>query len=280
VGGAGGPAVGVAVLWLDDALTSDGELTIETESGRADELIAAAAATAGAGDQPREWVVVEATDGAVVGDAAYDRALGGLRDAVDDVPGVDGVVTPLDGVPGLASTDGTYALLQVTLSEATDEVAADLVATLADREPVGFRAVAVGDATTSYEFDRLAEETLVRGELLGLSAALVILVVVFGALVAAVVPLVLAVLSVVVAVGLTALVGQVTDLSLFVVNMITMIGLAVGIDYSLFAVQRFREERRAGLDRVDAITVAGSTATRAVVFSGVATVWTGACGLA
>ncbi len=97
---------------------------------------------------------------------------------------------------------------------------------------------------------------------------ILILIVVFGALVAVGVPLVLAITSIIVALGLTAIVGRFTDLSFYVVNMITMIGLAVGIDYTLFIVSRYREERRRGHTKYDAIEIAGGTATKAVVFSG------------
>jgi RND superfamily putative drug exporter len=100
----------------------------------------------------------------------------------------------------------------------------------------------------------------------------VILVLVFGALVAAGIPLLLAVVSIVLAVGLTAVIGQAFALSFFVINMITMIGLAVGIDYTLFIVQRFREERFKGHPVCDAVARAGDSATRAVFFSGLTVV--------
>ena len=74
------------------------------------------------------------------------------------------------------------------------------------------------------------------------------------------------------AVGLAAVVGTFFELSLFVTNIITMIGLAVGIDYSLFVLTRYREERSQGLDKVEAISKAGATASRAVVFSGMTVV--------
>ena len=95
---------------------------------------------------------------------------------------------------------------------------------------------------------------------------------VFGTLVAALLPMTLTVFTIVFALGVTALIGQTFQLSFFVTNMITMIGLAVGIDYSLFIVSRFREERARGLEKLDAIGRAGSTATRAVFFSGVTVV--------
>ncbi len=136
----------------------------------------------------------------------------------------------------------------------------------------GFEVFITGEATASRDFQEQSERDLLRGEAFGIPIALVILVLVFGALAAAVLPVVLAGVSIVVALGATALVGQIFDLSFFVVNMITMMGLAVGIDYSLFIVSRFREERARGRDTIDAIGVAGSTASRAVLFSGLTVV--------
>ena len=66
--------------------------------------------------------------------------------------------------------------------------------------------------------------------------------------------------------------GRFTDLSFYVVNMIIMIGTAVGIDYTLFIVERYREERRHGHPKLDAIEIAGGTASKAVLFSGITVV--------
>jgi RND superfamily putative drug exporter len=116
----------------------------------------------------------------------------------------------------------------------------------------------------------LIGETLGRGTVIGLAIALVVLLIVFGAAVAAGLPIILALLSIIVAVGATALVSNVMGMSQFVIVFITLICLAVGIDYSLFIVQRFREERARGLEKIEAITTAGATASRAVFFSGMA----------
>ena len=115
----------------------------------------------------------------------------------------------------------------------------------------------------------LAAEDLQKGELFfGLPAALIILVLVFGALVGAFVPLVVAIVSIVVALALVALIGQIADQNLFIVNMLTGMGLALGIDYSLFIVSRYREERMRGRDKLEAIAASGATSGRAVFFSG------------
>ena len=82
------------------------------------------------------------------------------------------------------------------------------------------------------------------------------LIVVFASIVAAVVPIVMALFAIAIALGLVALIGQLVEFNLFVTNMVTMIGLAVGIDYSLFIVSRYREERKKGFAKLDAIGAA------------------------
>ncbi len=96
----------------------------------------------------------------------------------------------------------------------------------------------------------------------------IVLVLVFGAVVAGLVPVLLAILSILVGLGLVALLSLEFTLSVFIVNMLTGMGLALGIDYSLFVVSRYREERVLGLAKEDAIARAGATASRAVLFSG------------
>src|SRR6202007_1266345 len=114
-----------------------------------------------------------------------------------------------------------------------------------------------------------SQTDLEKGELeFGLPAALIVLILVFGAVVAGLVPVLMAILSIIVALGFVALISLEFSLSVFIVNMLTGMGLALGIDYSLFVVSRFREERILGLHKEDAIARAGATASRAVLFSG------------
>ena len=138
--------------------------------------------------------------------------------------------------------------------------------------PPGFEVFITGQSTLGAEFTVTAEEDLVRGETFGGLIAIVILTIVFGAVAAMVLPMALAIMAIVIATGMAALVGQVFELNLFVQNIKSMIGLAVGIDYSLFIVSRFREERRRGLEIKEAVAVAGGTASRAVLFSGMTVV--------
>jgi RND superfamily putative drug exporter len=132
-----------------------------------------------------------------------------------------------------------------------------------------FEVGVTGYHTTGYDFGKQSQTDLEKGELaFGLPAALVVLVLVFGALVAGLVPVLMAILSIIVALGLVAVISLGFSLSVFIVNMLTGMGLALGIDYSLFVVSRYREERLHGLAKEDAITHAGATASRAVLFSG------------
>ncbi|HET7354100.1 MAG TPA: MMPL family transporter [Gaiellaceae bacterium] len=139
-------------------------------------------------------------------------------------------------------------------------------------EKVNGGAFAVGITgyhSTGYDFGKQSQTDLEKGELaFGLPAALVVLVLVFGALIAGLVPVLMAILSIVVALGLVALISLGFSLSVFIVNMLTGMGLALGIDYSLFVVSRYREERIHGLAKEEAIAHAGATASRAVLFSG------------
>jgi RND superfamily putative drug exporter len=126
-----------------------------------------------------------------------------------------------------------------------------------------------GYHSTGYDFGKQSQTDLEKGELaFGLPAALVVLVLVFGAVVAGLVPVLMAILSIIVALGLVALISLGFSLSVFIVNMLTGMGLALGIDYSLFVVSRYREERLHGLTKEEAIARSGATASRAVLFSG------------
>ncbi len=267
----------VAASGLGDALTADGDFTNSPESVRGSDLIQERLRN-GEEDPVNETIVVR-SETLTVDDAEFretvEQTAAGLR-AIPDV--VASMVTWYEadaaGSPvadGLVSADRHTLLIPVTLAGDFD-TASENIGTYVDavsaQDGSDIRVLTVGDASVSEEFNVIAEQDLIKGEGLGMLASLVVLVVVFGALVAAGVPLALAIVSIIVAVGLTALLGRVMDLSFFVVNMITMIGMAVGIDYALFIVERYREERRNGRPKQQAIEIAGGTASKAVLFSG------------
>ena len=180
------------------------------------------------------------------------------------------------GAPPLVSDDRTTTLISFVMAGDFDDNSENIpdVVDVVDaaQGQAGFEILITGQATIGLDQRELGQEDLLKGEMFGAPIALIILIVVLGALAAAWIPLVMAVVSIVIASGAAALVGQVFELSFFVENIITMIGLAVGIDYSLFVLSRYREERGRGLEKIDAIAHAGATATRAVVFSGITVV--------
>ena len=153
-----------------------------------------------------------------------------------------------------------------------DESAAENVQeVLEQHEDANFELFLTGEWSVERDFLTLSEEDLQKGELqFGLPVALIVLLLVFGAVVAGLVPLALAIVAILTALGLVALVGTTFELSVFTINMLTGMGLALGIDYALFVVSRFREERSGGRDKLDAIAATGATASRAVLFSGCA----------
>jgi putative drug exporter of the RND superfamily len=133
----------------------------------------------------------------------------------------------------------------------------------------GFSVAMTGEGTLDHDFNDLSQHDLKSGELrIGLPAALIILLLVFGAVVAGLIPLLMALVAIVVALGLCAIIAATFSLSVFVVNMLTGMGLALGIDYSLFVVSRYREERVNGFGEMESVATASATASRAVLFSG------------
>ncbi len=172
----------------------------------------------------------------------------------------------------LVNEDRTVTIMPLAMAgnfdDASDNIGSMLEVVREANADEGFNVFVAGQASASADFRKLAGEGLKRGEIFGAPIAVLILLAALGTLVAALLPVVLAAVSIVVALGASAIMGQFFDLAFLIQNMVTMIGLAVGIDYSLFVLSRYREERRKGLEKVDAIGRASATATRAVVFSG------------
>ena len=130
----------------------------------------------------------------------------------------------------------------------------------------------VGFESINHTFQELAEKDLVTGETIGISVAIIILALVFGSVVSAIIPIILALVAISISLGIISVMGQFVDLNDFVPNIVSMMGLAVGIDYCLFILSRYREERATGLEKIEAIVRTGSSAGRAVMFSGLTVV--------
>ena len=176
-----------------------------------------------------------------------------------------------EGATPLFSADGSAAIIQARVAGDIDDIQDHLptiMAAIEERDGEGgFTVATFGFGSFNQTFNDLALEDL-ETELFAIPPAFIVLILVFGAVVAALVPMVLALLAIMLSVALATLLANIFPLQFFIQNMIFMLGLALGIDYALFIVARFREERRRGLERIDAITMSGNTAARAVLFSG------------
>ena len=262
-------SLGVIGMLLGSALTSDSSLTNHPDSVAAQELIDARLHGQASAD---EFIVVR-SEKLVASDPAFGLRVSALAADIRSGGAVQRISSYLD--PGgriLVSADRHATVLPVVLAEPKDERIADLVATV-DRVngSAGFAAHVTGAYTLDRDLEELSASDLSKGELrFGLPAALLVLLLVVGTLFGVVIPMLMAIISIVVALAVTAVVGQAFELNLFILNMVVAMGLALGIDYSLFIISRLREERHRGRGTREAILIVSGTATRAVMFSGTA----------
>ncbi|MDA1348591.1 MAG: MMPL family transporter [Chloroflexi bacterium] len=261
----------ISATLLSDALTSEFKILNNADSVQADNLLEDRLDRARSANE----VVIVRSDTLTVDDEAFQQTVEGLFSAITGLGEeivAGGVTYYISGNEELVSEDRRTTIIPFTMTGSLGDAGRHIeeVRTIVDKAfPAGFEVLMTGEATIGLDFQEISQEDLEAGESIGIPLALIILVIVFGTVVAAVVPVIVAVVSIAIAFGITALVGQTMELSFFVTNIIVMIGLPVGIDYSLFIVHRFRDERARGLEKMDAIAHAGSTASRAVFFSGI-----------
>jgi putative drug exporter of the RND superfamily len=271
-------------VWLlvrhaGSALGTDMERQDGSDSVRANALLQAhfpgmgvvTGTGAGAGSGQSTEVLVLHSDALTVDDPAYAAAAMAVAERLQALgPGVvaGGRSYFFDGDTTLVSADRHTTLVPLVLVDPPNHVRLlhDTVAAAAQGAPI--RVTPVGPASVGLAYRELADQDL-RAELrIGVPAAVVVLLLVFGSVVAAAVPLLVAAVSIAVALALVVLVGQFTPVYFLVVNMVLMMGLAVGIDYALFVLVRYREERQAGASVAQAVERSGASAGHAVVFSG------------
>jgi RND superfamily putative drug exporter len=272
---AGAIAVAIFLIstFLGEALVTDVEPTNNPESSEALDLMNERLGVSEYEDLDEMIIVRSST--LTVDDVAFrsrvEQIYADLMALGQDVV-LGGATYYMTQDPSMVSPDRHSTLIAFNMPMDADEKM-DQVYALGDRYATGgFEVFHTGSAAFMADSMELGESSMSTGETIGISAAIVILAIVFGAIAAAVLPIVLGIVSIVVALGLTALVGQAMDLTFMITNMITMMGLAVGIDYSLFVLTRFREERARGREKMDAIGAAGATASRAIFFSGLTVV--------
>jgi RND superfamily putative drug exporter len=237
------------------------------ESGRAD-----VALNAHFPDDVRETVLVQGRHGERADAPAFREVVRYVVARVSRVPHVSDVRSPY-APRGELSEDGRSALVSFQIAgdedEASERVDAALAVTAAaQRAHPSFRVEQFGEASAMKALDKSVEEDFQRAEVMSLPITLVILVIAFGSLVAAGLPLLLGMTAVGATLGLVNVVSQLMPMDPSITSVVLMIGLAVGIDYSLFYLRREREERAAGRDEQAALVAAAATSGRAVLVSG------------
>ena len=222
-----------------------------------------------------EQVLIKAPEGGSNTSADFRAATDGLTRELKSTPYVSHVQSPFaPGNEAQLSSDGRSGLVTYDLAGNEDELTERLGATQdavneAQARAPGFGFSQFGDATASEQIGQAFEDDFRKAELTSLPITLLILVLAFGAFVAAGVPLLLGLTAVGAAIGLTALVSHITPMSDAANSVILLIGLAVGVDYSLFYLRREREERAAGRSETAALEAAAATSGRAVIISGI-----------
>ena len=276
---------GASGVLLSDSLTTDFDFTNNPEAIAAQKLLEEKKLEQ---DVSPETFVMVGGEGATTDPQFADQ----VNAALEDLRGLDSSVVlqvpsdyPLSeqeaadpqtsALGPIPSEDGTAVLFFVTLTNDSDETATIVedLNTIRERYSTdGTTMYQLGEPTSTDDFKKISEEDLRKGEGIGILVAIIVLLIIFGSLLAGVTPIIMGIFAIGVAFGIVGLVGQIWRFSFFVPNLISMMGLAVGIDYSLFIVSRYREERARGRDNLDAIGMSGATANRAVFFSGMTVV--------
>ena len=256
----------VAVAWgtgVFGRLTSGGFEDPGSESARA-----AAVAAADLGRDDADVVVLYRSADRTVDDPAYRQAVTGTLEALPS----DAVARTVSwfgtGAPGLVSADrhATYAVLTLRGDE---QQRTDALERIEDRLAAPGLQTEVGGATTvGRDISEQVSKDIARAETLSMPVLLVLLVLVFGTVVAASLPLVIGVVAILGAFTALHVLSLVTEVSVFSVNVVTILGLGLAIDYGLFVVGRYREELARGLDTEAAIVATMATAGRTVAVSG------------
>jgi uncharacterized membrane protein YdfJ with MMPL/SSD domain len=223
---------------------------------------------------PLTEIVVVQSARATLGDPAFDAVLRDVRRTVAPFPQVQHLRSPLSGTgDDLVSRDRHTALLEwempgkLKAAEKRIDPLTRAVSRLAAAHP-GFYVSEAGAVSSDTALTKLFNDQLGLAGERSIPLTLLILVLVFGSILAAWIPLMLGLQSVIATIGLTSLISHVTPMDPSVSAVVMLVGLAVGVDYTLFYLRREREERAAGRSERAALQAAAATSGRAVLVSG------------
>src|SRR4051812_18341401 len=253
-------AIGLATM-IPTQETQDSDYRLG-ESGRADAMVT----DAGFKDPDTEQVLITSAHGAL-DQAQAQQAATAIVSGMQALSGVDEVAEPQ------ASPDGTAYLVSVQLARDQDDAAplqAVTKAVQADFPQLDVRQT--GDVSLDDAINNRVADDLSSAETLSLPVTLILMLLAFGALIAAGIPVLLAGTSVAATVGILAPVSHLIHADSTVTSMIVLIGMAVGVDYSLFYLKREREERAKGHSSRDAVEIAAQTSGHSILVSGAAVI--------
>ncbi|WP_426242116.1 MMPL family transporter [Nocardioides sp. LHG3406-4] len=250
-------AVGLAVA-IPVAETTDADYRLG-ESGRADTMIEAA----GLQSPTTEYVLVTSPGDAALDEKDATSAGIALRADLAAVAGVDQVSE------AQWNGDRSAMLIAVQLAKDHEETTqlTDVTAQVQEEYP-GLQVREAGDLTLDESINDRVADDLSAAERISLPITLILMLLAFGALIAAGIPVLLAATSVAATIGLTAPLSHLVHSEPTVSSMIVLIGMAVGVDYSLFYLKREREERAAGRTTLDAVEIAAETSGHSILVSG------------
>jgi uncharacterized membrane protein YdfJ with MMPL/SSD domain len=240
------------------------------ESKRGDQIIEAA----GFPEQSGETVLVQGKDGLEVGDPKFTAVVKDVVASLERTENVANIESPLKPeFAGAVSDDGRSVLVKYELPGDADDAKETVEAPLAtvaalQREHPEVVLGQFGDGSAEKEIGEAFEEDFQKAEVLSLPITLVILLIAFGALVAAGLPLLLGATAVMGTIGLLGPISQLHALEESSSSVVLLVGLAVGVDYSMFYLRREMEERDAGRGPEAALEAAAATSGRAVLISG------------
>ncbi|MEV5546268.1 MMPL family transporter [Streptomyces sp. NPDC052309] len=271
-------AVGIWVLFVVLAMglgSAAGRVDVGDSDQLGGETRTAARIIEDAGiDEPAgETVLIQARDGGLTAtDAEFRAAVTAVVTAVEATGKVTDVTSPYD--TETISKDGRSALVQFDMRGEADTAGERVEPVLKAVENVQkdherLRIEEIGGASMMKTFDDAFGDDFKKAEYSAVPVALGILLIAFGALVAALLPVALAITAIMATMGLMALVSHLQPMSETANSVMLLVGLAVGVDYCLFYLRREREERAAGRDAQTALRIAAATSGRAIVVSGI-----------
>jgi putative drug exporter of the RND superfamily len=215
--------------------------------------------------QEKSSIILVFEKGQSVSDNRFTEFIKGTFDRLKDFDDAKGIITPFDR-EGMIKGNVAYGLLTFDKkAESLSSEISDLKKLLRNKK--GLSVTMTGEPVIVKDLNTASQEDLAKAEMIGLPIALLVLILAFGSLVAASLPLIIGVLSILTTMGIVYFFSYSADLTIFILNIVPMIGLALSIDFALLFINRYKEE----LNRstvAEAISVTVATAGRSIIFSG------------